>query len=39
MRRLLLGAAFNGQALNVGQAAALIKQGDELLGKAAILAA
>jgi hypothetical protein len=39
MRRLLLGAAFNGQALNVGQAAALIKQGDQLLGKAAILAA
>jgi hypothetical protein len=39
MRGLLLGAAFNGKALNVGQAAALIKQGDQLLGKAAILAA
>ncbi|MGO8961746.1 MAG: hypothetical protein ACLQFR_30895 [Streptosporangiaceae bacterium] len=39
MRRLLLGAAFGGKSLGVGQAAALIKQGYLLLGKAAALAA
>ncbi len=39
MRRLLLGAAFGGKSLRVGQGAALIKQGYQLLGKAAALAA
>ncbi len=39
MRRLLLGAAFGGRPVPVRQAAALIKQGDELLAKAANLAA
>jgi hypothetical protein len=39
MRALLLGAAFNGRTLNTGKASELIKQGDELLGAAATLAA
>lgn len=39
MRAVLLGAAFYGRALKVGQAAALINEGYVLLGKAAALAA
>ena len=39
MRRLLLGAAFKGKTVSAGQAAALIKRGDQLLGKASILGA
>jgi hypothetical protein len=39
MRALLLGAAFDGQPLKVAKAAALISQGEQLLGAAAILAA
>ncbi len=37
MRALLLGAAFDGRVLKVGQAAALIREGDRLLGQAALL--
>jgi hypothetical protein len=39
MRALLLGAAFDGRTLSTGKASELIKQGDELLGAAATLAA
>ena len=39
MQRLLIGAAFGGKSLPVGQAAALITQGNVLLVKAAILGA
>ena len=39
MQRLLLGASFGGKSLPVKRAAALIKQGYVLLGKAAALAA
>jgi hypothetical protein len=39
MRALLLGAAFDGRSLNDANAAALIRQGYELLGAAATLAA
>jgi hypothetical protein len=39
MRALLLGAAFDGRTLNTGKASELIKQGDELVGAAATLAA
>ena len=35
---LLLGAAFDGQPVNVGQAQALIKRGDHVLAEAAVLA-
>jgi hypothetical protein len=38
MRALLDGAAFDGQTLNVAKARSLIKQGDQLLGEAAVLA-
>jgi hypothetical protein len=38
-RGLLLGAAFDGRSLSVAKAAALIRQGDQLLGEAAALAA
>lgn len=38
MRALLLGAAFDGRVLKVAQAAALIREGDRLLGQAALLA-
>jgi hypothetical protein len=38
MRAVLLGAAFNGRVLKVAQAAALIREGDRLLGEAAVLA-
>jgi len=36
---LLLGAAFDGRTLNVPQARALIRQGDRVLGAAAVLGA
>ena len=36
---LLLGAAFDGRTLNVAQARALTRQGDRVLGAAAVLAA
>jgi hypothetical protein len=39
MRALLLGAAFNGRTLNIAQARALIRQGERLLGAAALLGA
>jgi hypothetical protein len=39
MRRLLLGAAFGGDSINVAKARSLIKKGDQLLGRAATLAA
>jgi hypothetical protein len=39
MRALLLGAAFNGQPVDPGAAAGLIRQGELLLGRAAVLAA
>jgi hypothetical protein len=39
MRTLLLGAAFGGRTLNVTEANALIRQGDRLIGEAAVLAA
>jgi hypothetical protein len=35
---LLLGAAFDGRTLNVAQARALTRQGDQVLGEAAVLA-
>ena len=38
MRALLLGAAFGGQAVDPGQAAWLIHQGEQLIGQAAVLA-
>jgi hypothetical protein len=38
MRALLLGAAFDGRVLKGGQAAALIRDGERLLGQAALLA-
>jgi hypothetical protein len=38
MRALLDGAAFDGHTLNVAKARSLIKQGDQLLGEAAVLA-
>ncbi len=38
MRALLLGAAFDGRVLKVAQAASLIREGDRLLGQAALLA-
>ncbi len=38
MRALLLGAAFDGRVLKVAQAAALIREGEQLLGEAAVLA-
>ena len=38
MRSLLLGAAFGGQPVNPGQAAGLIRQGERLIGQAAVLA-
>jgi len=38
MRAVLLGAAFDGRVLKVAQAAALIREGDRLLGQAAVLA-
>jgi hypothetical protein len=37
MRALLLGAAFDGRTLNVVKAKALIRQGDQLIGEAAVL--
>jgi hypothetical protein len=37
MRALLLGAAFDGRVLKVAQAAALIREGERLLGQAAVL--
>jgi len=39
MRGLLLGAAFDGRSLRGDRAAQLIREGDELLGQAATLAA
>jgi hypothetical protein len=39
MRALLLGAAFDGRSLRDDRAAELIREGDELLGEAATLAA
>jgi hypothetical protein len=39
MQRLLLRAAFDGHSINVGMAQRLIRQGDQLLGEAATLAA
>jgi hypothetical protein len=39
MRAILLGAAFDGRSLNVGRALQLIRQGYQLLGEAAALAA
>jgi hypothetical protein len=38
MRTILDGAAFDGQPLDPGQAQALIRQGEDLLGQAAQLA-
>jgi hypothetical protein len=38
MRALLLGAAFDGRVLNAGQGAALIREGERLLGQATLLA-
>jgi hypothetical protein len=37
MRALLLGAAFGGRPLNVAAARKLIREGDRLLGQAAVL--
>lgn len=39
MHALLLGAAFDGQTLNPGRAAALIRAGDRVLARARTLAA
>jgi hypothetical protein len=39
MRALLLGAAFGGRTLNVAAARMLIRAGDRLLGRAAVLGA
>jgi hypothetical protein len=39
MRALLLSAAFDGRSLRDDRAAELIREGDELLGEAATLAA
>jgi len=38
MRSLLLGAAFAGQPVDPGVAAGLIRQGEQLIGQAAVLA-
>jgi hypothetical protein len=38
MRAVLLGAAFDGQAVDPGQAAGLVRQGERLIGQAAVLA-
>jgi hypothetical protein len=38
MRTLLLGAAFAAQPVNPGEAAGLIRQGERLIGQAAVLA-
>ena len=38
MRALLLGAAFGGQPVDPGQAAGLIRRGEQLIGQAGVLA-
>jgi hypothetical protein len=38
MRSLLLGAAFDGQPVDRGVAAGLIRQGERLIGQASLLA-